>query len=314
MELIRENVELKPFTYFKIGGPARYFAEVINKTELEQAVRFAKARDLPICVLGAASNILVADGGFCGLVIRLMLRGIRIDESKVYAEAGVPNAVLVARLVSAGLAGFEWAIGIPGTVGGSVRGNAGCFGGEMKDVVRSVYFFNTDTGEFDEQNSKFCEFGYRDSIFKHAPNLIITEVDLELERGNPEVSQRRVRYYTRHRSEAQDIGSASAGCIFKNPTWPADEQIRARLLRFFPDLADFDNRKTIPAAFLIDRLGLKGKRIGAVSISEKHANYLINNGGANAESVVMLIGLVKEYVHRKFDLQLEEEIQYVGFD
>ncbi len=314
MELIRENVELKPFTYFKIGGPARYFAEVKNEKELEKAIRFAKAHGLPISCIGAASNILISDKGFPGLLVRLMLRAIGIDGTSVRVEAGVPNAVLVARLAQEGLSGFEWAIGIPGTVGGSVRGNAGCFGGEMKDVVDRVYFFNTETGEFTDEDNQFCKFGYRDSIFKHSPELVITRAEFTLQKGDPDSIQKRVRYYTRHRSDAQDIGSASAGCIFKNPSWPADDRLRARLLHFFPELADFSYQKVIPAAHLIDRLGLKGKKIGAVSVSKKHGNYLINEGGANAESVIMLIGLIKEYVHRKFGLQLEEEIQYVGFE
>lgn len=310
---IKENVDLKPYTYFKIGGPARFFAEVSDADQLREAIRFAKSRSLPFYIFGSASNVLVADDGFSGLVIRMMLRDITRDSLTLRAGAGVPNAIAVARTLAEKLAGFEWAIGIPGSIGGSVRGNAGCFSGEMKDVLKSVRFFNSQTGEIEEGDNTFCRFGYRDSIFKHSPHLVILDATLELREWNPDTSQRLVRYYSSSRTDAQDIGLPSAGCVFKNVLWPQDEKAKKRLLSREPHLADFEGQLTIPAGWLIDQLGLKGKAIGRVSISRKHANYMINNGGASAEEVIMLIGLVKEYVHRKFGLQLEEEIQYVGF-
>lgn len=310
---IQEHVDLKPYTYFKIGGPARFFIEVVSEDVLKEALVFAQKKKIPFCVIGAASNMLVADSGFRGLVIRMMLRDIVIDGAHVLAGAGVPNAVLVARTIAAGLSGFEWAIGIPGSIGGSVRGNAGCFSGEMKDVIERVRFFNTKTGEFEERDNTFCRFGYRDSIFKSSPHLIITAAVLGLRNGGTDFAQRLVRHYTRERSSHQDIGTSSAGCIFKNAPWPTSEHARSRLISLVPQLIEFSSRPAIPAAFLIDQLGLKGKMIGRASVSKKHANFVINEGGASAEDVVMLIGLIKEYVHRKYDIHLEEEIQYIGF-
>ena len=310
---MREHVDLKPYTYFKIGGQARYFIEVKHEEELKEALAFAKKKQVPYFVIGAASNILVADSGFPGLVIRMMLRDIVIDGTRVLAGAGVPNAVLVARTVAAGLSGFEWAIGIPGSVGGSVRGNAGCFSGEMKDIVEGVRFFNIKTGKFEEHNNAFCRFSYRESIFKSSPHFVITAVALGLRPGDTELVQRMVRHYTRERAGHQDIGVSSAGCIFKNASWPESEAARRRLISLVPQLMEFSSWPTIPAAFLIDHIGLKGKTIGKASISKKHANFVVNEGGARAEDIVMLIGFIKEYVHRKYDIHLEEEIQYVGF-
>ncbi|MBI2052801.1 MAG: UDP-N-acetylmuramate dehydrogenase [Candidatus Ryanbacteria bacterium] len=310
---ILEHFNLRPLTHFKIGGPARFFTEVKSEEELKEAVDFSEKKKIPFVALGAGSNVLVSDAGYPGLVIRVLALDIKIDGTHVHAGAGVPNAVLVAETVRAGLAGLEWAIGIPGSVGGSVRGNAGCFSGEMKDVVERVKFYNAKTKKFEEKDKKFCDFRYRESIFKTSPYLVITHIVLALHKGNPETSGRMVRHYSRERTDVQDIGSASAGCVFKNIPWPKGEAHRKRLLFLLPELAEFKDRLTIPVSFLIDHgAGLKGKKIGGVHISRKHANYFINNGHARAEEVIMLIGLVKEYVHRKFDLYLEEEIQYIG--
>lgn len=313
MDIIKENIDLKPYTYFKIGGRARYFAEVTSAEQLRDAVRFAKSKHLPFFVFGAASNILVADQGYNGVAIRMMLRDVEREGTHLRIGAGVPNAIAVARSVKEGLAGFEWAIGIPGTIGGSVRGNAGCFSGEMADVVDSVTFLDTENGEIGHGDNAFCEFDYRESIFKKKPHLIVTEATVQLREGDPEVSQRLVRFYTSARTDSQDIGASSAGCVFKNVEWPKSEEARKRLIHVLPQLMDFVSQRHIPVGFLIDHLGLKGKTIGKTSVSKKHANYLINNGGSTAEEVVMLIGLLKEHIHRKYGLLLDEEIQYVGF-
>ena len=311
---IKEHVDLKPYTYFKIGGEARFLSEVKNIEELKEAVHFANEHNLPFVVLGAASNILIADSGYRGVVIRVLLRGIQRDGTRLVVEAGVPDAVAVRRSLDEKLSGFEWAIGIPGTIGGSVRGNAGCFGGEMKDVVERIRFFDARSGVVEEKDNAFCRFAYRESVFKHSPHLIILSVTLSLHERDPDTSQKLVRKYSSLRSDAQDIGSSSAGCVFKNVPWPDDEKKRARLLWLVPDLAEFSKFPTIPIGFLVDHLGLKGRKIGNISISKKHGNYLINNGGATAEEVIMMIGMIKEYIHRKFDLYPEEEIQYIGFD
>lgn len=313
-DMIKENFDIKPLTYFKIGGRARYFTDVTNEDELKEAIKFAKKKKVPFVILGAASNVLFADHGYDGLVIRMMVRSLAVDGTLLIAGAGVPNAVAVAETVKQGLGGFEWAIGIPGSIGGSIRGNAGCFSGEMKDVLETVRFLNTKTGKIEEHDNAYCEFGYRESIFKKKPHLVILSGTFRLRKSeNPGLGQRLVRFYTSRRTEKQDIGSSSAGCIFKNAHWPENKEIRARLLRLFPDLADFAGQATIPAGFLIDRLGLKGRSIGKVSVSKKHGNFVINSGGASAEEVIMLIGLIKEHVHRKFGIHLEEEIQLVGF-
>lgn len=286
---IKENVFLKPFTVFQVGGPARFFCEAGSKEEIVKALNWAKEKNLPYFLLGLGSNILVSDRGFPGLVIKLENNSVRRDGERVYAEAGAKMAEIVNFSLQNGLVGFEWAIGVPGTIGGSVRGNAGCFGSEMKDAVDKIEIYNARLGGTGWLENKECKFSYRHSIFKEKPELIVLTAVLKLRQGEPIKSRETVRELTGKRVLTQDIGSKTAGCVFKNPS------------------------SEIRVGALVDKAGLKGTRIGGAVVSEKHANFVINTGEASAEDIVMLIGLIKERVHRRFDVLLEEEIQYVGF-
>jgi len=289
---IKKNVPLAPYTYFKIGGPAAFFTEVKSNEELREALEWAHSLTLPFFILGAGSNVLISDKGFSGLVVKMDLQGITGAGGCLVASAGVAMARAVSESIKRGLGGFEWAIGVPGTMGGSVRGNAGCYGGEMKDVIQSVEVVEVGGAgvrTFTLDNTA-CGFGYRSSVFKYRPDWIITSVTLTLKKEDPARSQELVRGYAQKRATSQAIGAQCAGCIFKNPAGDRG------------------------AGALIDAVGLKGKTMGHAMISDKHANFIINTGGATTEDVVMLIALIKERVHTAFGVQLEEEIQYVGFD
>lgn len=309
---IQENVPLAPYTIFKIGGSARFFIEVKNSNELIEALNFARTKNVPFFVLGAGSNILVNDKGFNGLVIRIFGGESKVRSQRLIVDAGVMMASAVSASAKAGFSGFEWGIGIPGTVGGSIRGNAGCFGGEMKDIVESIEIFNTLTAKRRAINPKQCKFAYRDSIFKKYPELIILSVKLKLKKGNPKEIRKKIIEYTRHRAKTQDIGAKCAGCIFKNVSWDRipDKKV---LLDKFPEFRQFAMKENIPAGFLIDQLGLRGRRVGGAFISPKHANYFINDGTAKADDIVKLISLAKNIVGKNYGIKLEEEIQYVGF-
>jgi len=309
---IKENVSLADFSVFKIGGPARYFAVVKSEDDLIEALKFAGNKNMPIFILGAGSNILVSDEGFDGLAIKMDLQDLRIEGNKVYAGSGVFMARVVNESIKVGLGGFEWGIGIPGTIGGSVRGNAGCFGSEMKDVVDTVWAVNIKDFQKSIFTNEECRFRYRDSYFKHSPSFVIVSAVLTLSQGDLLISRKKILEYTTHRSQTQDIGAKSAGCIFKNIPWE-DVQNKQALLKEFTDLQQFLKRPTLPASYLIDQAGLKGKTIGSVYVSPKHANYIVNKGGGKAEEVMMLIALIKERVHTKYNVFLEEEIQLVGF-
>lgn len=310
---IKENILLAPYTMYKIGGPARFFVEVRNSKELKEALEFASEKGVEFFILGAGSNVLVSDQGFDGMVIRMNMREIHlVGSGKLEAGGGVSMAQAVLTSAKAGLTGFEWGIGVPGTIGGSVRGNAGCFGSEMKDVIESVQVFdagNLGKSDFPILNSE-CQFAYRDSIFKKHPEWIILSATLKLKKGDTKEIQENIKRITEERTKKQDIGTKSCGCIFKNAVWAnLNKEI---LLQRFPELSQFKDRSNIPASFLIDQAGLKGKCIGKICISSRHANFFINEGGATAEEVISAIALAKDAVRNKYGILLEEEIQFVG--
>lgn len=286
---IKKNVLLANYTTFGIGGTAKYFLIVEKKQDLIDVIKEVKKLNIPFFIIGGASNILVADKGFEGLIIKLKMKGIeRRGENKIFTKAGVKIDDLVKFSQQKSLAGFEWARGIPGTVGGAVYGNIGAFGVFMKDIIKEVRAFNTDDFEIKVFSSKDCKFSRKHSIFKEKKNLIILSCLLKVKKGNKKKIGKKIREYLGYRKEKHPLRFGSAGCVFKNP----------------PGFSAGD---------LIDKCGLKGKKTGKAKISEKHANFIINLGGASAEDVLKLINLAKKKVKEKFGIELEEEIQYLGF-
>lgn len=310
---IQENISLAPFTMYKIGGAARFFVEAVLGDEIAEAIAFASAKKVPFVILGAGSNVLISEKGFDGLVIRVFGGRVMIDGNALIADGGVMMARAVMESANAELTGFEWGIGVPGTIGGSVRGNAGCFGGEMRDVVASVRVLDAHTlGEQTMTNAE-CAFGYRDSIFKRKPELIILSATLDLKKGDRNTIQTSIRAITLERVSKQDIGTKCCGCIFKNISWDRPGIDKEKLLREFPELFQFNNRPNIPAAYLLDASGLKGMCSAHACVSKRHANYFINNGGAASQEIKELIDRAREGVEKKFGIRIEEEIQYIGF-
>jgi len=283
---VRKNILLKNHTSFRIGGPAEYFFEAENKDDLFVALKAAKTLDLPFFVFGGGSNLLVSDKGFKGLVIKILNNKYQLSGNQIKAEAGTVLANLVRASTNYGLSGLEWAFGIPGTVGGAVFGNAGSFGKSMKELVKSVEVIDIKTLKFKTYNSKECGFGYRESVFKKKNNLIVVSVILNLKKGNKSSIKKKIKEYSDLKKESQPLNLPSAGSVFKNPEGKY-------------------------AAELIEACGLKGKTIGRAKISEKHANFIVNLGGAKAEDVKKLINLSKKSVKNKFSLSLREEIQFL---
>ncbi|MFH1643019.1 MAG: UDP-N-acetylmuramate dehydrogenase [Patescibacteria group bacterium] len=287
---VQKGVSLKEFTTFRIGGKAEYFFEAETKEELIGTILEARVKNMAFFVLGGGSNILVSDAGFKGLVISLKFFDTEfLKNSRVRVEAGLSLASLVTSAARNKYSGLEWASGIPGTVGGAVCGNAGAFGRSMKDLIEEVEFFDVKKGKIKKFSGKLCEFDYRSSIFKNNSHYIILSVLMKLYKGKQEEIEEKMREYLDYRRERQPLMFPSAGSIFKNP-------------------------KNDSAGRIIDQAGLRGKKIGNVQVSEKHANFIVNLGGGKAKDVVKLIELIKETVKEKFKINLEEEIQYVGFN
>lgn len=307
---IKEFVELAPYTSFKIGGKARYFGLAKNQKELLELLKFAKEKNIPFLVLGKGSNVLISDYGFSGLAIINQVKAIKIEREEVMAETGISLAELIEKTNENGLGGLEWAISIPGTLGGAIRGNAGAFDGEIKDFIKEVKVYDFKKDEFAVFGVSECDFRYRHSIFKENTNLIILEAKLIFKNSSGE-GRDLIKNYLNKRNYSQDFSRSSAGCIFKNIPWLRKDIDKEKLIEYHSELRQFSDKPDIPAGFLIDYLGLKEYQIGQAQISRKHGNFIINLGGASAESVVMLIGLIKERVHRHYGIQLEEEIQIV---
>ena len=301
---VKKNILLKNYTTFKIGGPAKYFFVAKNKEDLIKAISVVKKLNpspfpkgdrvkLPFFILGGGSNLLVSDAGFNRLVIKIKNKKLKIKNTNkklkiIEVESGVLLNQVVDLALQNNLTGLEWAVGIPGTVGGAVWGNAGAFNKSMKDVVKSVEALEVKNEKCKVKNFKNrdCRFGYRDSIFKHNKNLIILSAVLQLKKGKKKEIENKVKENLNYRKERQPLNFPSAGSIFKNPPG------------FF-------------AGELVERCGLKGKKIGNVKISEIHSNFIVNLGRGTAKDVMRLIKIIKNKVKKKFGVVLEEEIQYL---
>jgi UDP-N-acetylmuramate dehydrogenase len=244
-------------------------------------------------------------------------RSFAIDGDRIEAAAGAPTGLVSARAADAGLAGFEWAVGVPGTIGGAVRGNAGAYGGEMKDVVVSVRALKD--GEDVVMTNAECGFSYRDSLFKKNPGWIVLSATIELKPApDPAAAKARLRQILLDRKEKQPIEFPTAGCMFMNWTPGGEEDIAS--IRTSLDLdRDEDVPRTphgaVPAGWIIDRAQLKGMKVGHVRVSEKHGNFFVSDGKARADDVVALVAAVKTRVRNITHgvVQLQEEIEYVGF-
>lgn len=300
---IQENVPLAPLTTFRIGGPARYLYLARNKEDVIQAVKAARECQIRFFILGGGSNLLVADKGFDGLVIKVQSSKIKVKNETIEVESGAIFGKAVADSIKAGLTGLEWAVGIPGTVGGAVYGNAGAFGHHLSEVVEKAKVLD-ENGQVKVLSNEDCQFGYRDSIFKHQPWTILGTT-LKLKRGDSTKSQKLVQgYLSRRRTPSHP----SAGSVFKNI---AISDLPPETGKIVPK--EKIKEGMVPTGYLIEQCGLKGEQIGGAKISEKHANFIVNPGEAKAIDVVELIRLCKERVKEKFGIELEEEIQYLGF-
>lgn len=311
LPLIQENVSLANLTTYKIGGEAKYFFRAKNEKDLALAVKKAKELKMPVFILGGGSNLLVSDKGFDGLVIKIDILDMKFDGNKVFVAAGVSLAMLAQEASKKGLSGMEWAVGIPAaTIGGAVYGHAMAFGEKISDVIKSVRVLDSASLEFKDFSKQECQFSLKNSIFKRNKNLIIISVEMEFEEKNPEEIERTVKSNVAYRASRHPMSFPSAGSTFVNPEVKIEDK---KLLEEFPELENYNQKGVIPAGYLISKCGLVGKTIGKAQFSEQHANFIINLGGAKAEDVLALIDLAKKEVKKTFGIELEQEVQMVGF-
>jgi UDP-N-acetylmuramate dehydrogenase len=260
---------------------------------------------LPFFVLGGGSNILVDDKGYKGLIIKIKNQELKIKGPKIEVDAGVSLGQIVNLATKKNLTGLEWAVGIPGTIGGAVYGNAGWPMNKKNigSVIEKVKTLDIKKLEIQNYKPKNCRFGYRDSIFKHNKNLIILSAVLKLRVGKKEKIKKEILEILKKRSGKIPTGF-SAGSVFKNPN--TKDIKNKKILKDFQEIKNFNDK--IPAGFLIEKCGLKGRTVGGAKISEKHANIIVNLEKGTAKDVQSLINLAKTRVKAKFGVVLREEI------
>ena len=283
----RENEPLAAHCTFKIGGPAQLFVMPENEQQLCSAVALCKEQAVRYYLLGNGSNILFADEGFSGVVIDVSALDaeIAVEDTVLTAGAGVRLAALCKAALKHGLSGLEFAYGIPGTVGGAVYMNAGAYGGEMKDVLESVTFLDSDLAERTLPAAELA-LGYRTSLFEQHPDWCILSATVRLQPGDSAAILAEMQDYLQRRKDKQPLEWPSAGSTFKRPQGAF-------------------------AGKLIEDCGLRGFTVGGAQISEKHCGFVINRGGATCADVVELTEQVKQIVKQKTGFVLEREIRVV---
>lgn len=304
---IKRAVPLKELTTFKIGGPAAYYVAVTNEQTLQKALAWACEKKLPFFMLGGGSNVLVDDTGFNGLVAHVTMNRCSIDAPIMSIEAGCVLKDCIEEAAMAGLGGWEKLAGIPGSVGGAVRGNAGAFGTEIKDVIHEVVAIHTCSYERRVFTLAECDFGYRHSFFKVNPEWVIVSATVQLRPTEPEAGRAVILETVAEREKRHLQSVRTAGSFFMNPIAPE------HVVKYFElDKQTTAREHRVPAGWLIEKVGMKGARVGGAIASQQHPNYLVNEtGDATAADIVALAEQIKAAVHKEFGIELHEEISIV---
>ncbi len=286
---LKSDVILAPSTTFDIGGKADLFYRAKTPDELVFTIRTAQKSKVPFLVLGGGSNLLVSDSGFRGLVIENICRRVMIDRNTITCQSGARLNHLVNETSDSSLSGLEFAAGIPGTVGGAIRGNAGAFGKAVGDVLTQAVIL-TRNGQIKEVDRNYFRFGYRDSILKQSKDSVLSAT-FKLKKKNRKLVEKQIAEYLERRRKNLPWKEKSAGCYFKN------------IVR---------GGKKISAGLLLDQIGAKGMQVGGVRVSDRHANILINVKNGKAIDVKRLSSILKRRIKTKFNINLMEEVVYIS--
>ena len=304
-ESVSRSVPLKTLTTLKAGGEAELFAKATSTPELVEIAAACQLEGVKVTPLGWGSNFLPSDSGVKGLVLVNQTRAIQIDGDVVIADSGVAFQDLWLKSTQAGLVGLEFAVGIPGTVGGALVSNAGAYRSNISEFLIELEI--VQDGKADWVDPSWMEFRYRDSVLRcESPrSAVIARTRFRLPKGDAKKSYDEAREYQRQRIGKQPP-SASAGSFFKNV-------IDAKLASEIEGLSDgMRKNNVVPAGFLIEQCGMKGFRLGGAMIGKKHANFLLNVAGATAAELRSLAEYAKREVKAKFEVDLEEEVMYIG--
>jgi UDP-N-acetylmuramate dehydrogenase len=307
---LEKNIPLAGFTSIRIGGKSSLFGEANSIEQLTAMLHYAEREDMPVFVMGGGTNLLISDKGFHGLVIRLNIRDINIDQTSKTCEVGAGYDLwrMIDRCIHANLGGMENMAGIPGTVGGAVRGNAGAYQTEVKDVLESVTYL--EEGKLKTISNSECNFSYRDSMFKQGKDKVIVSAKFKLYDANEGELSRTAREIVIKREIKQPLNYPNAGSFFKNPIIPNDQ---VPPIDDMPGWKVDEHHTKLSAGWLIEKAGLKGYRINDAGYSEKHALFIVNYGKATASDVVDLMLIGQSKVRDMFGIELYPEPELVGF-
>ncbi len=288
-EKIKYNEPMNLHTSFKVGGPAECYIKIENYEELVEILRFAKRNNINITIIGNGSNILVKDSGIKGIVLQINIKKYELkkEDKKITLSVGAGNKLseIAQKLVNEEITGFEELSGIPGTIGGAIKMNAGAHGKEIKDILQNATVCDLD-GDTKKLENKDLKFSYRSSVLNQQ-KYIVLEAEFNLDKGTKEEIKQKMEEYKKYRTEKQPLEYPSAGSTFKR----GENYITAKL---------------------IDEAGLKGYSIGGAQVSEKHAGFIINKGNATATDILQLIEYVEKTIYDKFKEKIKLEIEILG--
>jgi UDP-N-acetylmuramate dehydrogenase len=304
---VRRDVPLSGYTRFGIGGPADLLVETRSREAFIEALRAVRSLGLKVAIIGCGTNLIVSDEGFRGAVLRFTGDAIECNGSCVSFEAGAFLQGLVDFTIARGLKGLETMTGIPGSAGAAVYGNAGAYGHSISGRVSNVVFF--DGERIRSIGNAECDFRYRESVFKQRPDWIIFSADLRMDPDDGAAMAENAARILAIRNKKYPPTMKCAGSIFKNLLLAdLSEQVKADL----PPDAIIEGK--VPSAWFLERVGAKGMRAGDIQVADYHANLIYNHGHGSARELVRLISELKERVRNRWNLPLEEEVRYVGFD
>lgn len=308
--IIEEDYPLADLSTFKIGGPAKYLCRLNNLKTIPLFWQLIKQYNIPHYFLGGGSNILISDQGCDSLIVKLDLNKLEVLRNTIVASADIALVSLVSSALGHQLTGLEFAVGIPGSVGGAVVGNAGAYGGQISDSLIKCLILDEDC-QIQSWTKDKLNFKYRDSILKHR-DLLLLEATFELVKGDSEQIKQKMVDLNNDRWSKQPA-YPSAGSVFKNILLTPDILITLQQRLTQPIPQQYLQYGKLPAGWLIELAGLKGKNFGGAQISDKHANFIINFHQATAQDVLTAIKFIKQTIFNLYNIQLEEEIRYLGF-
>ncbi|KKQ39475.1 MAG: UDP-N-acetylenolpyruvoylglucosamine reductase [Candidatus Magasanikbacteria bacterium GW2011_GWA2_37_8] len=299
---VKNNVALSKYSTFKVGGPAQFLVEVTENYQIIKLLNYLNEYGAEYYILGSGSNILFPDEGLEKVVIKMQNGNLKMEnENEIIAEAGVQLGAVVNLAAKEGLSGMEWAVGIPGTIGGAVRGNAGAMGKETSNVVSTIKIWRN--GEILDIPKEECSFGYRESMFKNSTDVILSATFILTPADKKDIMASMQKYLGQRTGRYPHF--PSAGSFFKNidiKNWPGD-------INKLPEI--FRERGKIPVGWLVEQVEMKGYTVGGAKVSDEHGNFIVNFNNATKADVLTVVEAVQTKVYNKFRIALESEVEIV---